>query len=671
MSDVETSKWPSLPKQRDWLLGLLLVIATMLTYQRLWHAGFIWDDGAHVTEPRLRSWHGLVDIWFKLGTTQQYYPLVHTFFWAEYKLWGDAPLGYHLVNVLMHVAVALLLVKALRQLEIPGSWLAGFLFALHPVEVESVAWVSELKNTLSAVFYLGSALAYLRFDRDRKWGAYAIALALFALGLFAKTVIATMPAALLLVFWWKRKKLRWKEDVVPTLPFFVVGAGMGLLTAWMERTLVIGKDAAALQLSLVDRFLIAGRAFWFYLEKLVWPHPLLFVYPRWEINKADGWQYLFPTTALLLVVVLWAWRKHIGAGPLIAMLFFAGTLFPALGFFDVFPFRYSFVADHFQYLASVGPLVLVAAGLEVWFVRFLRQNWFPHFAVCATLLSALAVLTWQQSRIYANEETLWQATILGNPACWMAQDNLGLILANRGQTDEAIAHFRAAVVAYPDGDVERNDLAAALIRKGQYSEAVDHLNKALAINPKFAEAEKNLAMAYWKLGKLDLAESHFRKGLDLEFNDLGTLMNFGQCLKQERKFEEAIRVFGAASQVFPSELDPLREFAQILTETGQTARAINVYQRALWLAPKDQHLLLKLGSAYIIQNDYAAAEGCYRQAIQTEPASPTLHYVLGGVLELQKKKDEARQEMAEALRLKPDFADAKKQLLMLELSSAK
>jgi tetratricopeptide (TPR) repeat protein len=652
-------------------MGLLLLAATLVAYQHVWQAGFIWDDGAHITSPSLRSWHGLRDVWFKLGTTQQYYPLVHTFFWVEYKLWGDAPLGYHLVNVLLHVCVALMLVAVLRQLEIPGAWLAGFLFALHPVEVESVAWVSELKNTLSAVFSLGSALAYLEFDRRRKWGLYALSLALFSLGLFAKTVIATLPAALLLILWWRRKHLRWKEDVVPTTPFFVAGLGMGLLTAWMERTVVIGKDAAALHLSLMDRFLISGRALWFYLEKLAWPQPLLFIYPRWEVNATQVWQFLFPLAALLLLLGLWALRHRIGYGPLVALLFFAGTLFPALGFFDVFPFRYSFVADHFQYLAGIGPLVLLAAGLKLGSDRLTKQYWAPQVALSVPLLLALGMLTWQQCRIYANEETLWQATILDNPRCWMAQDNLGLILLNRGQTDEAISHFRAAVVTYPDGDVERNDLAAALIKKGLYSEAVDHLKKALAVNPQFLEARKNLALAYWKLGQMDLAETNFRSALEVEFNDLTTLMNLGRCLNQEGKLDGAERLFASAVQLFPSEVDPLRELAEVLDKRNQPGLAIPFYQRAVALAPKDQNLLLKLGAAYVVQRDYASAEASYRRALQTAPADPNLHYVLGGLLQLQGQKGPACREMEEALRLKPDFWDAQKQLLIMELSAIK
>ena len=339
------------------------MIVVFLAYQPAWQGGLIWDDDAHVTKPELRSWHGLYRIWFDLGATQQYYPLLHSVFWIEHKLWGDAPLGYHLVNILLHAMAALMVAAVLRRLEVPGAYLAAAIFALHPVQVESVAWITELKNTLSAVFYLSAAMLYLRFDQERKKPFYAGALVLFVLGLLSKTVTATLPAALLVIFWWKRGKLSWRRDVLPLVPFFVLGAAAGLFTAWVERKL-IGAEGAAFDLTFIDRFLIAGRVIWFYLGKLFWPANLIFIYPRWNIDQAVWWQYLFPAAALLLAAALWVLRRR-WRGPLAGLLFFVGTLFPVLGFFNVFPFIYSFVADHFQYLASLGVIALVSAGIAL------------------------------------------------------------------------------------------------------------------------------------------------------------------------------------------------------------------------------------------------------------------------------------------------------------------
>jgi hypothetical protein len=345
--------------RRDWLLSLLLVIVTLLAYLPVWNGTPLWDDDAHLTKPELRSLQGLGRIWTQPGATQQYYPLVHTLFWVEHQLWDGWPVGYHLLSILLHCASALLLVRIMRQLQIPGAWLAAAIFALHPVQAESVAWISELKNTLSGMFYFGSVLAYLKFDRTRTRGSYAGALALFLFGLMSKTVIATLPLAILIIFWWKRGKLSWKRDVWPLIPFFLLGTAAGVFTAWIERSLV-GAQGADFNYTIIERFLIAGRVIWFYLGKLIWPLDLIFVYPQWSISQTVWWQYLYPAAALLLLIVLIQLSPRCRP-PLAGMLFFIVTLFPVLGFLNVYPFRYSLVADHFQYLASLGIITLVAA----------------------------------------------------------------------------------------------------------------------------------------------------------------------------------------------------------------------------------------------------------------------------------------------------------------------
>src|SRR5437016_2762330 len=346
-----------------WLFALALIAITALAYLPAWNGKLIWDDNRHITQPALRSWQGLADIWARVGATQQYYPLVHSFFWIEQKLWGDSVLGYHLVNILLHSLGAVVLLQILQRLKIPGAWLAAALFALHPVQVESVAWISELKNTLSGLFFFCSILTYLNFDERRNRLAYISSLALFVLGLLCKTAIAPLPAIIAVVLWWKRGRVRPREDLLPLLPFFLIGVGAGLFTAWLER-IFIGAQGTAFQLSILQRCLIAGRDFWFYLFKLFWPAKLTFIYPRWRIDSGVWWQYLFPVAVLIVLVALWKLRTR-WRGPFAAALIFLGLLFPALGFINVYPFIYSFVADHFQYLACVGPLVLAGSGIAL------------------------------------------------------------------------------------------------------------------------------------------------------------------------------------------------------------------------------------------------------------------------------------------------------------------
>src|SRR5580700_9103327 len=312
-----------------------IAAATLAAYWPALQGGFVWDDNAHVTSAALRSLHGLWRIWFDLGATQQYYPLLHSAFWLEHRLWGDAVLGYHLANLAQHAVAACLVVLIVRRLALPGAWLAGLVFALHPVCVESVAWISEQKSTLSAVFYLSSAFIYLGFDRTRRRSSYLWAFGLFLCALLTKSVTATLPAALLVVFWWKRGRLDLRRDVRPLLPWFAIAAAAGLFTAWVERT-YIGAKGTDFALTWTQRFLLAGRVIWFYAGKVVWPANLIFTYPRWKIDAGVWWQWLFPAGALAAGVCLALLaRRH--RGPLAGFLFFAGTLFPVLGFLNVYP----------------------------------------------------------------------------------------------------------------------------------------------------------------------------------------------------------------------------------------------------------------------------------------------------------------------------------------------
>ena len=433
--------------RRDWLFVVALVVAVFLVYQPAWHGGLLWDDDTHITHPELRSWHGLYRIWFDVGATQQYYPLSETVFWVQYKLLGDAMTGYHLVNIAMHALTAVMVALVLRQLTIPGAYLAAAIFALHPVHVESVAWIAEQKNTLSAVFYLAAAMAYLRFDQNRGTAWYWGALGLFVLALSAKIVTVTLPAALLVIFWWQRGKLVWRRDVAPLLPFFVIGVVAGVFVAWVERKLV-GAEGPEFALTVVQRCLLPGRVIWFYLGRLFWPRELFVVYPRWEINPAVWWQYLFPMALLSLLGVLW-WLRRRWRGPLAGLLFFAGTLFPVWGFLNVYWFMFSYVADHLQYLASLGIITLAATGAALLLDRWRLWNRPGGYAACLVLLAILATLTRQQSQMYADAETLYRTTIDENPGCWMAHINLGDTLASLGQIDGAVTEYRKALEVNP------------------------------------------------------------------------------------------------------------------------------------------------------------------------------------------------------------------------------
>ena len=566
-----------------WLFAVALVAATIFIYCPAWQGEPIIDDDIYITPPHLRSARGLWRIWSELGSRPQYNPLCHSVFWLQYRLWGDSMFGYHLVNIVLHGIAAVMFAMILRRLEIPGAYLAAAIFALHPVHVESVAWITELKNALSAVFYLGAMLAYLRFDQTRRKTAYAIAGVLFVLGMLSKTVTGTLPAALLVIFWWKRGRLSWKRDVLPLAPLFVLGLAGGLLTAWIER---IGIEGAQREygLTLIERCLVAGRAVWFYLGKLFCPAELSFIYPRWKVSQAVWWQYLFPIGAVLLLVALWSIRNRSRA-PLAAMLFFIGTLFPAAGFVYFGWFQFSYVADHLQYLPSLGVISLFAAGLATLARRFEPWGRTAFCSVAAAILISLAILTWLQSGIYANAVGFYRAALARNQECPKIHLNLGAVLAEQGELDEAASHYRQALRIDPNYLEAHNNLGIVLMNQGELDAAIDHYRQVLRIDPNLAEVHYNLGVAFGRQGKLGEAVRSYGRALALRPRDSIVRSSLAFALVKQGKLDEAIEQYRQLLRVWPDHVGAHVKLGELLTGAGSFEEAVGHYERALQLRP--------------------------------------------------------------------------------------
>ncbi len=619
-------------------------VAVLVAYWPALSGGYIWDDAGHVTRVELRPLGGLFRIWFDLGATQQYYPVLHSAFWLESHLWGDAPVGYHLLNVLLHATAACLFAVVLCRLRIPGAPIAAMLFALHPVAVESVAWIAEQKNTLSLVFYLWAGLVYLRFDEDRRPGRYVAATLLFLLALGTKTVSATLPAALLVVFWWARGRVDGRRDVLPLLPWFGCAAIAGAVTSWVERTL-IGAAGAEFHLDLVSRVLLAGRVIWFYLGKLVWPANLVFIYPRWEIDATEPWPYLFPLAAIALLIACWAWRRR---GPLAAVLFFGGSLFPALGFVNVFPFIYSFVADHFQYLPDLGFWTLVGAGAALALTRLPRVAGYGALAVIAVGLGAL---TRQQTQMYHDVFALYETTLAKNPNAWMAHNNLAIALVDAGRAREAIPHYEAALklrLNYPEGE---NNLGYALTIVGEPQAALPHLQRALQLRPNYAEAHNNCGIALMNLGRTAEGEQEFRKALELRSDYAEAHRNLGLALATAGRTTEAITQFAAAVRANPNYAPAELDWAVGLTLSDRFDEARPHFERALELTPNDPDAHNRFGRALARAGQATEAIAQFRSAIALNPNLAEAHLNLGVALRRLGRTTEAQQEFAEASRL--------------------
>jgi tetratricopeptide (TPR) repeat protein len=586
---------------------------------------------------------------------------MHSVFWLEYHFWGEATLGYHLVNILLHFFSALLLVCILRRLAIPGAWFVAAIFALHPIQVESVAWITELKNTLSGVFFFATILAYLKFDSERKRKFYAIAICFFILGLASKSVIATLPVSLLIVFWWKRRKINWKNDVVPLLPFLMMGIAYGLFTAWVERK-YIGAQGGEYSFSIIERCLIAGRAIWFYLGKIILPVNLIFIYPRWNVSQAVWWQYLFPVATLILAGMLWALRNRSRA-PIAGFLFFIATLFPVLGFFNVYPFRYSFVADHFQYLACIGPIVLLVFGIE-WAFGFLRENLsrFLRPIIFLIILLTLAAWTWSQSGMYADAEVLYKITIKKNPACWMAYDNLGVIMAISNRSDEAIFLYKKAAEIKPDDPESYNNLGEILFKTGRIEDAKANLQRALDINPKYPEAHNNLGTLLEKSGLINEAIDHYRKALEFNSNLSDAHKNLGTLLAKTGQTDEARINLLKALQINPNNDQAHNSLGILLESIGQTVEAITHYRKALEINPINSEAHYNLGNAlFQIGNAYEAITH-YRKALEINPNYSDVHNNLGNALFQTGHPDEAIAQFKMALEITPDKISTLKNL---------
>jgi tetratricopeptide (TPR) repeat protein len=646
--------------------GVLLFIALLIAYFPALTGAQVWDDAGHITPAKLRSLEGLYRIWFQFGASQQYYPLLHSAFWVEHRIWGDWVVGYHVITLLFHAIAAYLIVAIMRRLSLPGGWLAASIFALHPISTESVAWISEQKNTLSAVFYLSSAFCYLRFDKERRRASYALALMFYVMALLSKSVAATLPVTLLLVFWWERGSLKVNRDVKPLLPWFAIGTASGALTAWVEKTF-IGAQGTDFSLNIVERCLLAGRVIWFYFLKLVWPVHLLFIYPRWTIDAGAAWQYLFPALTMGAAAALWMYSRKADTprarAPLAVFLCFAAALAPALGFVNVYPFIYSYVADHFQYQAMIAIFIAAAAWLVTLTKKLPEDRARLALVVAGVILAAFGALTWRQTGLYLDEATLYRKTLAENPRAFMAWTNLALVVDKApGHEQEAIRLTKKALEIRPNS-------AEAINNIGMFLEELNLHDESLAAYRKAAELSPTLETAHWGIanrlaamsGHEENAIQEYQIALRLKPEDERAFTGLGRLyLRMPGRLQDAIANFQMSARIDPGSYGPHVELGEALTRAGDTAGAIAEYRRAIELKRDYAESHLNLGAALALSPDtVGAALEEYRTAIRLKPHYAQAHYNLGLLLsDIPGRTNEAIAEYEAALKEKPDYAEA-------------
>jgi protein O-mannosyl-transferase len=646
-----------LSRQREWLWAFLLIALVSVSYARVFNAGFIWDDESHLTRnPCIVGPLGLKEIW--TSTQAVYYPLVLTTFWTLHRFVGLSPWSYHLLNVLLHAGSAVLLWQILRQLNVRGAWLGAALWALHPVMVQSVAWVTELKNTQSGFFYLLSILCFLKWEEKPRIPHHlrlGLSLLFFVMATLSKPSVVMLPVVLVLCVWWRTGGIR-RRYILALAPFGLMSALASVWTIW-EQKFHAGAIGAEWAQTWPDRLIIAGRAIWFYAAKLAWPHPLIFIYPRWEINSSRLVAYLPLVAALAGLLALWLIRANWSRATFFAAAYYVVSLFPVLGFFSAYFFRYSFVSDHFQYLASIGPLALAGAGIVTGCSRLVVSRRLsalpsisrhpppqgpgvagsavattPVIGTCAAVLLLLVVLTWRQTAVYHDLVTLYTATLTRNPGCWMAQYNLGIALNEQGDTDGAIAHYRQALDLRPSYGEAHYNLGRLLVQKGQVDEAIPHYEKALEINPADAEAHNNLGATLFASGRVDEAIAHYRKALAVRRDYADASCNLASALLSNGDLDGAIAYYSACLAVSPNQVEAQYNLATVLLRKGRTDEAMAHYQRVLELSPDNADARANLGSVFLAKGRVRDAIAQYRDVLRIAPDNMTAQSNLAWLL---------------------------------------
>ena len=540
-------------------VAALMLALVFVAYWPALRGEFVWDDLLTVHKnPLVTGQFNLLTLWF-----QSDFPLTTIALWVQWLLWEKNPAGYHVVNVLLHTANVFLLWRLLNRLKIRGAFWAAVMFAVHPVAVMSVAWISELKNTLSLCFCLLSFLFFLRSTDEApvsgngEAGAnllgrrknYWAAIGFFVLALFSKTSVVVLPVVILLIVWWQKGRVG-RNDLLWTLPFLALALAFGLMTVWFQQAQVIRGDTVQTE-NFWGRLATAGISLWFYLYKALLPVNLSMIYPRWAVDSGSVLAYVPLILFIAVLATCWwfrrTWARHVFFG----LACFVVTLFPVLGFFDVYYFAISRVSDHFQYLPLIAIVTLVAAGLH----RLLGEK---NLKVAASVLVVvLAALTFLRAGVFKTEEALWRDTLKKYPESWNAHNNLACILAEQGQ-------------------IQKN--------QEKMAEAMREFEESLKYNPRNTKALCNLGRGLMMRGQLAEAEKNFQAALKIKSDDVDAHTFYAQLLAGTKRVPQAIEHLREAIRIRP-EVETRLLLAQMLVASGKKSGAAEEYRRVLAAKP--------------------------------------------------------------------------------------
>ena len=622
-------------------LALCLLVA--VCYLPATEAGFVWDDALFLSAEPVRDAAGIWDIWFAPSSMKEaeghYWPLVYTTFWLEHKLWGFEPLGFHIVNILLHIVNTLLLYRVLLLLPVPGAWVIAAVFAVHPMRVESVAWVIERKDLLSGLFYLVAALAWLLHARSGRSRLYLLSLATFGLALLSKSVAVTFPAALVIWYWWKAGRVS-TADWVRVLPFFLLALAVTAADLAHYRSL----EDISFDYSFIERLLIASQAVWFYAAKIAWPATLAGIYPLWDVHVADPVGWACVAGGLAVAVTLWLLRDRIGRGSLAGALFFLVTLSPTLGFVDYGFMQFSLVADRFQYLAGIG-LIALAVGVAAQSTRMLpgrTGSW--TIPLAGVLIAVLGAATWQQAGIYRDDETFFRHVAQLNPKAPLAHFNLGNALRDKGRQQDAAAAYQSALELDPEHSGSINNLGLALTELGRFDEAESTFQRGLKLDPEDTEVLNNLGLLKANTGQPESAERFYRQALEIKPKNPTYMNNLGLALVEQDRLDEAERYYRAAMDIDPGRPDTVGNLSLLLAQMNrdEELRALLAEHGSGSAASNSSQL--QVGDVLRSQGRFEGAVAAYRTELAETPGhAPTL-IGLGLALEGLGQIDEAARQ---------------------------
>jgi tetratricopeptide (TPR) repeat protein len=585
--------------------GVIVAIlgATLWAYWPVATRGvFIFDDDTHLTGNPVLQPGGLAKVWQPITFVRDqrpggwgwsvrpagyidYWPLTFTAYWLGYQCWGLDPVGFHLMNLAAYALCALLVWRVLAMLRVPGAMLAGAIFALHPVNVETAAWISQLKTMLSVALALASVMAYLWHERRGAWWRYAMALVLFLLSCLAKPTAVTLPAVLLLLAWWQRGKIDWR-DMLRAIPYLGIAAGLSALAVWMQQALTAGQVIRTDPM--LSRVALAGTAVWFYLGELVWPANLTLVYPRWWADPHDLLWYRFDVALLAALIVAWIWRRSWGRPVLVALGCYLALLLPVLGFVNISFMEHSLVADHWQYMAMIAPIALFAAGATT-SVEWAGRRWGlmacrgAGWAMAIVLLGVLGRVTYAQASLYPDVQTLWESVLKINPNSWLAHNDLGLELRKRGKLEDAMYQYRRAIWLNDDFALAHLNLGEVLALLGRYDEAIDQDQQALRCTPEYGAAHNNLGWALVQSGRPDQAIPELRRAIAMRPDYALAYVNLGTALTKLGRYEQAVDSY-QTSEELDSKYPPVHlGMATALLALDRTQAAISELEQAVAL----------------------------------------------------------------------------------------